>query len=634
MKFVRIEMLFLIWSLPVLLIVILYGVRRRNRILDRFAQKKGRQLLAADVHTGRHRIKWALLLAGLLFLIFSMTGPQYGYQWREMKQAGVDIIIALDCSKSMLATDIAPTRLDRAKREVVDLLNMLQGDRVGLVAFAGTAFLQCPLTVDYQAFYLFLDTLTPGFLPVGGTDLAAAVDCAVNGFDFEDTTDKAVILITDGENTGEDPGKAVDLAKEKGIRIFTIGVGKETGVPVPTAEGGLVKDINGKIVVTRLDEKSLKEMALATGGRYVRSVAGDMDLETIYDKEIQQKMADTDIMSGKKQVWEDRFQWFLMVAIVLFAAEMLLPRTSGRKTGLRTGVGLLLCLALLPRQTALAESTYRMAEKGIAAYDRAEFETALKHFVDAQIQSPDAPETYFNIGNAYYKLNDYEAAANNYAQAANSQNKSLRQKALYNLGNARFRNQEIEAAIKAFESALTLNPDDTQARENLEFAKKALAQQQHQPKGGQDKEKDRKEEKASESGQKGPPEKEQKKEDGEQSQQNDSAPSNQNKSSESGHNEQDRQQDTGPPENADGSGQNQGENQKESGKKAGDLEPEQNNPAQTDQTDQAAQAEKREKAGDKSPTESQAARMLNRLKDSPGKALIPAYDARKVEKDW
>ncbi|MCP4112154.1 MAG: VWA domain-containing protein [Desulfobacteraceae bacterium] len=306
-------------------------MKKRRNILSRFASVKGLQTIAPGIFSNRRWVKAGLILCVLLFLALALSGPQYGYNWQEVERKGIDIIIALDCSKSMLAADIKPTRLDRAKREVYDLLTMLQGDRIGLVAFAGTAFLQCPLTMDYEAFNIFLNTLTPDFLPVGGTDITGAVSESVSGFDKKSNSEKAVILITDGENTGEgDPEEAARDAEKAGVKIFCIGVGSEDGVPVPNSEGGLKKDKSGQIVLTKLDEDTLKKMSVLTGGTYVRSVAGDMDLDAVYTNEIRGKMENATLRSGRRQIWEDRYQWLLALAIIALTAELFLPST--RKT--------------------------------------------------------------------------------------------------------------------------------------------------------------------------------------------------------------------------------------------------------------------------------------------------------------
>lgn len=301
MTFSDMDMLWLIWAVPVLFLFCFWGLRKRNRILARYATARGLAAISPDTVASRRWIKAAMLLMVVVLGVISIAGPQYGYQWRQIEQKGVDLIIALDCSKSMLATDIQPTRLDRAKREVVDLLNLLQGDRVGLVAFSGTAFLQCPLTLDYAAFHLFLSTLTPDFLPVGGTDIGMAIETALSGFNTTDASDKAVILITDGESTGEDPLKAAKAAADAKVRLFCIGVGATDGVPIPTAGGGFAKDATGNIVLTRLDEATLKKVAVMTGGGYVRSVAGNMDLETIYTKHIRKEMEATTLSQQKKK---------------------------------------------------------------------------------------------------------------------------------------------------------------------------------------------------------------------------------------------------------------------------------------------------------------------------------------------
>ncbi|MFZ1985332.1 MAG: VWA domain-containing protein, partial [Desulfatitalea sp.] len=326
MKFARVEMLFLIWVVPLLLLAYFYGWRKRRIILERFADRRALAGLVPPGIQGRRRLRAAMVLAASLLLVVALAGPQYGFQWQTVERHGVDLIIALDCSRSMLAQDIQPTRLDRAKREIIDLLAMLQGDRVGLVAFSGTAFLQCPLTTDYSAFDLFLNVLTPDYLPMGGTDLSAALQTALAASNPKSTADKAIILITDGENTGRgDPEEAAQAAQKAGVKLFCIGVGSAEGVPVPMAGGGFQKGPDGQIVMTRMDEPLLTRMAVTTGGTYVRSVAGDMDLDVIYREHIRGEMAGATVESGRRQVWADRYQWPLALAIALLMAALAIP---------------------------------------------------------------------------------------------------------------------------------------------------------------------------------------------------------------------------------------------------------------------------------------------------------------------
>ncbi len=429
MTFFRTEMLFFIWAVPVLFLVIVYGMRRRREIMHRFSSAHGLDVIAPDTVGGRRWVKGSLLMGTVLFTAVALAGPKYGYRWQEIHQQGVDIIIALDCSRSMTAADIQPTRLERAKREVFDLLAMLKGDRVGLVAFAGTAFLQCPLTLDYDAFNLFLNALSPDYLPVGGTDITGALATALNSFDPKSASDKAVILITDGENTGDgDPLKAAETLKEKKIKLFCIGVGGSDGVPIPEPAGGFKKDRSGQIVLSRLDENTLKKMAVVTGGTYVRSVAGDMDLDAIYTDEIRRKMEAQTVSSGRKQVWEDRFQWPLALALLCLVAELMLPVT--RKTMI---VSLLAALTLLPLPSADANDT----RDGIAAYEKGDFEQALKHFTDAQLNAPDKPEMLYNVADAYYKTGNFDAAAEHYKQVLETDDTAVETKSPLQPGQRR-----------------------------------------------------------------------------------------------------------------------------------------------------------------------------------------------------
>lgn len=596
MKFARVELLLLIWIVPLLVLAYLYGWRKRRKILSGYS---GQRTLVNIVPAGmdrRRRIVAVLVLCAATCSIFALSGPQYGFQWQEIERQGIDIIIALDCSRSMLATDVAPTRLDRAKREIYDLLTMLQGDRVGLVAFSGTAFLQCPLTIDYPAFYLFLDVLSPDYLPVGGSDMAAALQNAREAFDPQSNADKAVILITDGEHTGEgDPMQAAQEAQKAGIKVFTIGVGSNDGVPVPGNKGGFKKDAAGQIILSRLDESLLTRMALSTGGSYVRSVAGDMDLETIYQEQIRSGMTATTVESGRKQIWADRYQWPLALAIMLLLLTRWIPTV-------KRPLFLILCIAgvlAAPPPTAVAGPL----QKGYEAYQQKVYDKALKQFIDGQLQDPDNPSVLYNIGNAYYKTGDYESAKEHYLQALPKAPPELKHSLLYNLGNTAYRQGALKEAVENYKAALKANPDDRQTQENLSFVEQQLKQQQQkqQDQNSQDQQKDQ------DSSQKDSnPQQEKNQKEGEQQQQ---------KGGES------QQKDQQPPP-AYGS--------------ESDQQPQQNQ--DPNESESQAQAPKAQPHGaeekDQGKAPSAASQMLNRLKDQPGKAMMPDYQKRTVEKDW
>jgi Ca-activated chloride channel homolog len=587
MKFAHIELLLLIWVVPSLALVYFYGWRKRRRVLKGYA---GRRMLRHIVPPGlarRRSIVAGLALSAIICTVLALTGPQYGFHWQEIERKGIDIVIALDCSRSMLATDIKPTRLDRAKRKIRDLLNMLQGDRVGLVAFSGTAFLQCPLTIDYQAFYLFLDALAPDYLPVGGTDLAAAMQSAQQAFDPRSHADKAVILITDGEHTGSgDPMEATREAQKSGIKLFTIGVGSGDGVPVPEDNGGFKKDKAGQIIISRLDETLLSRMALATGGSYVRSVAGDIDLETIYEKQIRARMEGAKVESSRKQIWVDRYQWPLTLAVSLLLLARWIPPAS------QTIVLALICTGIIVSSSSPAGAD--PLKKGYEAYQKGNYDAALKQFIDGQLQDPENPSVLFNIGDAYYKLKDFEAAEEHFRQALPKAPEALKPRLLYNLGNSAYRRGRLKEAIQNYEAALQLDPDDPQARENIAFVKRQLQKQQ----------------------QSGPSE------DNQQSA---------NKGNSTRNQDGQKPQDKGAPPSQKGEQQppnaNDNSSPSEQPPAPGQASEKQHGEVETADQKQAG-------TGKRNADLKAASQVLNRLKDQPGRAMMPDYRKSSVEKDW
>ena len=235
----------------------------------------------------------------------------------------MDIIVAVDVSQSMLAADIKPSRLERARHEVSDLLNLLDGDRIGLVAFAGTSFLQCPLTLDYQSAGIFLDALEPDLIPIQGTSISHALRTAIEAFSRVEKKSKAIILITDGEDHGGNLEEVSRLALEEGVKIFVIGIGQETGAPIPSAEPGrgFKKDSSGELVLSKFNEPLLQKIAVQSGGTYVRSVIGDMDLQKIYLEDIKQTVATKELRTSRRKRWQERFQWMLALALLCLTAE-------------------------------------------------------------------------------------------------------------------------------------------------------------------------------------------------------------------------------------------------------------------------------------------------------------------------
>ena len=314
----------LLGVVPVLVVFLVWAFRARRRALERFAAQPLVDRLANSIRPVARRWNAVLVVAVVLFAALAMAQPRWGFEWREVKHKGVDVMVLFDVSKSMLTEDVRPNRLTQAKYAVQDLLGKLRGDRIGLIAFAGTAFVQCPLTVDYEAFRLTLKDADTRIIPRGGTAIVVAIRTALKAFEASEGRDRAIVLITDGEETDGDALTAADEAAKAGVKIYAIGVGTAEGELIPVREEGkpmdFLKDREGKVVKSRLDEETLKQLALKTGGIYVRSAAGDFGIDTIYDKGIAQLQRKEYEARLQKQYFE-RFQWPLGMAFALLALE-------------------------------------------------------------------------------------------------------------------------------------------------------------------------------------------------------------------------------------------------------------------------------------------------------------------------
>lgn len=334
MQIADLQYLPLLWLVPALIFFHAWSFRKKDRAIEAFCGPGLIDKLAPLFSRKRRRLKAFLTIAALFFLVFALARPKWGFHWEEITRQGVDIIIALDLSESMLAEDVEPNRLERAKRKITDLLDMLEGDRVGLVAFAGVSFLECPLTMDYGAVKMFMDYLNVDLIPVQGTAIGDAVKTSVDAFGKFGGKSKALILITDGEDLEGDPLGAASLAKKAGVKIFAIGVGKEGGAPIPNREGGggFKKDKEGNLVISKLDETTLQKIALETEGLYIRSVTGDVDLMKIYKESIRGKMEKAELKSAKQKKWEERFQIFVFAGLALIIVEFFISEKRRKKT--------------------------------------------------------------------------------------------------------------------------------------------------------------------------------------------------------------------------------------------------------------------------------------------------------------
>ena len=324
------EMLYLLLLVPLTAVFFVWVRRSKRRALERFGNLKLLRKLMVSYSPGRQNLKMVLVLSALMFFVLALARPQIGTRLEQVKRKGVDIFVAIDVSQSMLAEDIKPNRLQKAKHEVANLINKLRGDRIGLIAFAGEAFVQCPLTLDYGAAKMFLDIINPDLIPVPGTAIGKAIAKAVSSFVQTERKHKVLIIITDGEDTigDPDPLKAAEAAEKEGVVIYTVGIGTPEGVPIPVFDEsgkriGFKKDRNGNVVTSKLDQLTLEKIALQTNGKYYHGTASEMELTKIYDQI--QKMEKKELSSRIFSQYEDRFQYFLAVGLVLLLLDTLLP---------------------------------------------------------------------------------------------------------------------------------------------------------------------------------------------------------------------------------------------------------------------------------------------------------------------
>ncbi len=306
--------------------LLIYSRGRRNRDIILFAGDVLSRKMLDDFNPGLKHLKEYLLLGSLLFFVIALIGPQVGKKLTEVKRKGIDIVIALDTSISMNAEDVKPNRLMRAKYETGKFIDKLRGDRVGLVAFAGTSYLQCPLTLDYSAAKLFLDAVDTGVIGTQGTAIADAIGTSLKTFKTEEKKHKVVIVISDGEDHEGDISSVTEEAANEGVIIYSVGVGTLTGAPIPVydkGEAGFKRDRAGRVVTTSLEELTLRQIATTTGGKYYNMGTESDVFEKIY-KEIF-GMEKKEIRSHEYSDYQERYQIFLAIGLFLMISEIFIP---------------------------------------------------------------------------------------------------------------------------------------------------------------------------------------------------------------------------------------------------------------------------------------------------------------------
>jgi Ca-activated chloride channel family protein len=399
-----------------------------------------------------------LLLLSIFFAVIALARPQFGYEEVIQRREGLDVVFLVDVSKSMLAADLTPSRLDRVRFLILDLLSELKGDRISLVTFAGVSFRETPLTYDYASFKMFVDALSPELIPVSGTNLEMALDEALSVFRLPDGNfpvgrEMVILLFSDGEQLSGDYRGALARVKEAGARIFTVGTGSATGAPIP--EGGSYKrDAKGRVVLSRLDEKVLRELAESTGGRYQGESLTGESFKRYFREVIQLPLKGTVEAGGVTKVWGEYYQLPLFISMLCLM--------GARLAGIFSLIFVVqVCVSLPAQAESPAEQLLRQGE----------FAEALKNFKSA---SGSEQRLRFGEGIALYRLGKFADAAKSFAKAAESDDGALKGEALYNMGNSLTQLKLYKEAVEKFEQAKKLLPNDREVAENLEYVKKLL----------------------------------------------------------------------------------------------------------------------------------------------------------------
>jgi Ca-activated chloride channel family protein len=482
-----------LWGLlliPILIALFIRAEHRGFRRLQEFVSARLLPQLAGTVNRPRRVLRFALLLLGLCLALLSLAQPRWGYTFEDVKRKGLDLLIATDTSRSMLSNDVQPNRLERVKLAARDLINELQGDRVGLIAFAGRAFLQAPLTIDYEAVMESVNDLDTTTIPEGGTNISSAITLAMQSFGKSAVGNRALIIFTDGEELSGDAVNVAKAAIDAGVRIFTVGVGTPQGSLIPiTSENGetaFVKDSAGQVVKSKLDDKRLREIAQATGGLYVYLENGPRTMQQIYNEGLaKMQAAEIDVRLSRRPI--ERYEWPLGAALAALALSMLIGERKRVRERIHVPAPAKVTAATAALMIFLCQFAFGGAP-GLDAYSNGKFEDAYGQFqqtLKSHPQSRAEDKLQFDSGAAAYKLKDYSKALESFSQALLSPDTGLQSKGHYNLGNTLYQRGEAQKsddkklsewtnALDHYEQTLKLEPQNKEAKENYEYVKKKI----------------------------------------------------------------------------------------------------------------------------------------------------------------
>ena len=473
--------LYLLLLIPLLAVIRFLTVWQQKRRLRRFGDIELLRQLMPDVSRFRPLVKFCLLLATLALIIIMVARPQFGTKISHEKRTGIETIICMDISNSMLAEDVTPSRLDRAKMMVENLVDNFTNDKIGLIVFAGDAFTQLPITSDYVSAKMFLSTIDPSMMATQGTDIAAAIRMASHSFTQQEGVGKAIIVITDGEDHEGGALEAAKEAEDRGMRVYVLGVGSTKGAPIPLGDGDYLKDNSGQTVMTGLNEDMCRQVAQAGGGAYIH-VENNSRAQEQLDAELD-KLSKKDIESTIYSDFDEQFQAVGIIALLLIILEVCILEVKNpllRRISLfkRKAAVVLLLMIAVGVQAQSDRQLIRQGNKTFRKGDYADAEVAYRKAVEKNQRNPQAN---YNLGNALMAQRKDSSAVSQLEQAAKLETvPSRKAQAYHNIGVICQNKKMFGEAIEAYKEALRNNPTDNETRYNLELCKRQQKDQQQQ----------------------------------------------------------------------------------------------------------------------------------------------------------
>lgn len=499
--------LYLLAVIPVMAVIRFFMIRRQHKKLRKFGDPRLLKQLMPGVSKWRPEVKFWILQTALALMVIMLARPQMGTKISHDKRSGIEAIITMDISNSMRAEDVEPSRLDRSKMMVENLVDHFTDDKIGLIVFAGDAFVQLPITSDYVSAKMFLSDIDPSMMATQGTDIAGAIRLASHSFTQTEGVGKAIIVITDGEDHEGGALEAAQDAKKKGMRVYVLGVGSPQGSPIPIpGTSDYMKDKQGNTVMSRLNEDMCRQVAQAGGGAYIH-VDNNSNAQQQLDNELA-KLSKKEMQNTFYSDYDEQFQAFGVIVILLLIIETcMLDRKNPRlgqlhlfNRGRRNAV--VIVLALMSAAGAMAQTDRQYIRHGNKDFRKGEAAKAEVAYRKALEKNPRNTQALYNLGNALFAQKKDSAAVQSLEQAAKSETSKIRKAMAYhNMGVICQSHKMFGEAIEAYKNALRLNPKDDTTRYNLELCKRQQKQQkkdqdkQQQQKKNQDKDKNGKNDK-------------------------------------------------------------------------------------------------------------------------------------------